>query len=383
MNATRDFAKTMDDEQAREVLAHGTRWPNAALGVMYRMPKEVDEETLGILKNLDAEIGDLADPAAMRLKVGIVAVLARSGDLASTAYLREVWKRDPERRQAVAMGLAQQPNKENWDYLVRSLPILDGAAAREVLTKLLAIDLAPEEPEYYRQVILRGLALGDNGAEDAIALLEYWIGEKQGEDGNWRAQLAAWQKWYSVQWPHRLEAKLPKESETSRWRYADLLRHLTSEEGRYGSAEHGGGVFKKAKCVTCHRFGSDGSDIGPELTTVSRRRMQKEILQAIVYPSHALPDKYLGETVVTREGREYSGVVTTGEPGQVVVDVRDGETVVIDADDVAKIRGEKSSPMPENLLDELTLKEIADLFAYLRSTPEQHVAEKPDDTTRE
>ena len=48
-----------------------------------------------------------------------------------------------------------------------------------------------------------------------------------------------------------------------------------------------------------------------------------------------------------------------------------------------EIKDEKSSPMPENLLDELTLKEIADLFAYLRSTPEQRVADKPDDSTRE
>lgn len=384
MNATRDFAKTMDDQQAREVLAQGARWPNAALGVMYRMPKVVDEETLKILKSLDAEIKDSVEPAAMRLKVGIVAVLARSGDPPSTAYLREIWKRDPDRRQAVAMGLAQQPDKENWDYLVRSLPILDGVAAREVLTSLRSINLAPDEPEYYRQVILRGLALGDQGAEDAIALLEYWNGEKQGEGGgNWRSELAAWQKWYKDKWPDRLEAELPKESETSRWRYEELLRHLTSEEGQHGSAEHGSVIFEKARCVACHRFGSDGGGVGPELTAIRRLRMNKEILRSILCPSHAVRDKYFEQTVVTRQGHRYSGIVGSGESDQITIAGRDGKAVVVNANDVAEVRQEKRSPMPDGLLDELTLEEITDLFAYLRSTPEQHVAEKPDGTTRD
>jgi len=384
MNATRDFARTMNDEQSREVLAQGVRWPNAALGVLYRMPKQVDGETLDILKDLDEKVRDSNDPAARRLKVGIVAVLARSGDLPSMAYLREIWERDPERRQAVAMGLAQQPNKENWDYLMRSLPILDGVAAREVLTKLRSINLAPEEPEYYRQVILQGLALGNHGAEDAIGLLEYWIGEKQGEgEGNWQDQLAAWQKWYSERWPDRLEAKLPKEAETSRWRYAELHRHLTSEEGRFGSAEHGSAIFEKARCVTCHRFGDDGGEVGPELTNVNRRRMRKEILRSVLNPSHGLQAKYAADMVVTRQGRTYLGEVTNGEPGQIIVHGRDGETTVVDQNDIAEIITGKTSPMPEGLLEELTLKEIADLFAYLSSRPEQHIAEKPGETTKE
>ena len=94
-------------------------------------------------------------------------------------------------------------------------------------------------------------------------------------------------------------------------------------------------------------------------------------------------ENHFEETVVTRQGHKYAGIVTSGESGQIIVKGRDGKTVVVNANDVAEIRNGKESPMPEGLLDELTLKEIANLFAYLRTTPEQHVAEKPDDTTRE
>src|SRR5205814_774529 len=108
----------------------------------------------------------------------IVAVLARSGDEASLAHLREIWDKDPERRQAVAMGLAQSPEGDNWPYLLRSLTLLEGKAAQEVLARLRTVEQAPEEPEYYRQVILRGLLLKDQGADTAIELLEFWTGEK-------------------------------------------------------------------------------------------------------------------------------------------------------------------------------------------------------------
>ena len=36
----------------------------------------------------------------------------------------------------MAMALAQQPDGENWPLLVRSLAIVEGAAAQEILLKL-------------------------------------------------------------------------------------------------------------------------------------------------------------------------------------------------------------------------------------------------------
>src|SRR5690606_11080572 len=136
------------------------------------------------------------------LKTGIVAVLARSGDAASMSLLREMWQRAPERRPTVAMGLAQQPDGENWSYLVRSLPVLEGAAAREVLVRLAQVDRAPEEPEHFRQAILRGLTLKEAGAVQAVALVEHWTSESLTEaDQPWEDRLATLQQWFATQYP--------------------------------------------------------------------------------------------------------------------------------------------------------------------------------------
>src|SRR4029078_4156694 len=109
-----------------------------------------------LAKKLDGE-------AAKRLRIGICAVLGASGDSRSAEYLRELFESEPDRRVPIAIGLAQQPDGENWPYLVRALSIVEGSAAQEVLTRLAQVDRAPEDPEAFRQVILRGLILHGDG----------------------------------------------------------------------------------------------------------------------------------------------------------------------------------------------------------------------------
>jgi glucose/arabinose dehydrogenase len=130
LGATRDFCKSLTEEESMLVLAKGAEWPNAALGALYRVPEQLDEEMLATIVKLDGELADKEGDSFQRLKVGLVAVLARSGQDDAFAYLRKIWEQDPERRQPVAIGLAQAPEGDNWSYLVRSLPSLEPAAAR-------------------------------------------------------------------------------------------------------------------------------------------------------------------------------------------------------------------------------------------------------------
>ena len=97
----------------------------------------------------------------------------------------KIWDESPERRQAAALGLAQQPGGENWTYLLKTLPILEPAAAREICAKLTEVDQAPAEAG--------ALSAGDPARpEDAArrsrrrrtrprtrsACLQFWTGEE-------------------------------------------------------------------------------------------------------------------------------------------------------------------------------------------------------------
>src|SRR4051794_8529124 len=156
-----------------------------------------------MLASLDRKLAALKGDSIQRLQVGILAVLARSGDEASMAYLRKAFDEFPERRQAATLGLAQQPGGENWPYLLRSLSSLEPAAAREICAKLTEVDQAPQEPEYYRQAILLGLKMRkkdpekDDAAANAIGLLQYWTDQELAADQSEDKQLVAWQKWFT------------------------------------------------------------------------------------------------------------------------------------------------------------------------------------------
>lgn len=376
VNVTRDFGKTLSEDESRQVLARGADWPNAALGALYKVPEKVDEATLTTLKELDRRLASRSGDTIHRLRVGIVAVLARSGDEASCKHLREIWEQDPERRQAVAMGLAQSPEGENWRYLLRSLTLLEGKAAQEVLVKLRTVEQAPEEPEYYRQVILRGLTLKD-GADAATGLLEFWTGEtpySAVEDSP--AKLAAWQKWYAEKYPDRPEAVLPTAPADNKWKLAELMQYLNGEEGAKGTAERGFEVYKRAQCNKCHRFGELGEPLGPDLTSLSKRFTKREILESILFPSHVISDQYASKTVVTKGGLKYTGIVAPGGAGETIVLLDTGKKVVVDADEIEETLPSKTSAMPAGLLNPLTQQEIADLFAYLGASPKE-VASKP------
>jgi putative heme-binding domain-containing protein len=378
MNVARDFAKSLDGEDSLLVLEHGAEWPTAAMGALYKLPPQLDDGLFAMLSKLDREIADRTGDPEQRLKVGIIAVLARSADEKSLAYLREIWQRDPERRTAAAMGMAQSPGGENWPFLVRSLPVLDGGVAREVLVKLLTVDQAPEDPEFVRQVILRGLTLKENGAKDAIELLEYWTGVKPSSDGDsWDKALAAWQKWFAETYPDRLPAKLPEPAKESKWAFAELLEYLGGSEAAKGTAEKGAAAFVKADCIKCHRFGDKGESMGPDLTSISRRFMKKEILESLVYPSHVISDQYASKTVVTSSGRKLTGIVAAGSQGEIIVLQPNGEKVSVIESDIDEIVASKISAMPEGLLDKLTLEEIADLFVYLTTTPTANLTRRP------
>lgn len=369
-NATRDYVSAFTPEEQLETLRRGRNWPNAALTALSKLPDNPGPEVMNDLVALDRGLRGIDGEAAARLGVGIIAVLGRSRDPGAMAYLREIYGQQPARRQEVAMGLAQDPAGENWPVLISALPIVEGAAAQEVLLHLATAEQVPEKPEPLRQVILCGLKLKQNGGHHAVQLLERWTGKKLSkEDDKWDVALAAWQGWFGQQFPDQPPATLPEDTAANKWTFEDLQKFLASDEGSRGSADRGSLVFEKAQCVKCHKYGARGEGIGPDLTSVSRRFQRKEILESVLYPSQVISDQYGSKTVVTNDGLTYAGIVGAAGEGSIVVLQSNGEKKVLAEAEIAEIAPNPKSAMPEGLFNDLTLEEIADLMAYLSEPP--------------
>ncbi len=349
---------------------------------LFVYPDKLSAADLQTLRNLDQEIDrpGFDGEQYKRLRTGIVAMFSQNGDPDSMAYLREIWVRSPERRQAVALGLAQKPNDENWDYLIRSLPVLESYAVAEVLNALRKVPQATNDPQALREVILHGLNMEQNqqSPQPAVQLLKYWTGEDFADQGDLHP-LHPWQEWYAAQFPDLPEAKLPELEQASPWNMETLFEYFLSSDGRKGNLEHGQAAYEKAQCAACHRMGSLGKAIGPDLTSLANRFTRKEDIESILYPSHVISDQYRTQRVLTTDGRVLTGIVSKSSDGSLIVRDSELNEHLVAEQDVDDIQPSKTSIMPGGLLDNLTAAEIRDLMTFMGFVPVDHqqVAETP------
>jgi len=311
-----------------------------------------------------------------RLRTGIVAMLATASDAESGEYLRSLWRSEPEHRPVIAMALAQNPEGDNWDYLVRSLGVLDGQSADDVVKALKSVRVATDDPMAIRQLILLGLRADKEGAnfENVEQLLEHWTGMQRPEAS--ASSMRPWQKWYAKAHSDREPAELPNVEE-SRWDFDQLVKFLDSDDGKFGDPSIGRHLYAKAKCASCHKYNDHGDSIGPTLTGMGRRYSKRQIIESILYPAHVVSDQYASKKVLTRDGRVLVGMVSQKSDG--AIDLRDANNrvVSIDEKDIDQILPSNSSIMPSGLLDNLSLQEISDLMSYMGVIPKLEVAEKP------
>jgi putative heme-binding domain-containing protein len=370
----RDFFANLTLDERKELIATGENYPTSALSVLAKLPENPGQEMLKEIRDLDKRLdGKMGEPIA-RLRVGIVAVLGRSGESESLAYLRGLYIHQPERRAPVAMSLTQHPEGDDWAILVDSLRTVDGDTAREILGALAHVDRQPDKSEPYRNAILLGLRLQANGGELVTQLLEKWVGQiPYKADAPLNEQLATWQNWYATTFPNERPAELPKESTQNKWSYDELLSFLDSKEGKAGSPSRGAQVFHDALCMNCHRFNGKGERIGPDLSTVSQRFTRKEVLESIIFPNQVVSDQYASK-VVTANGKTYTGIAVKNADGGMTVLQSDGRKAELAAGDIEDVQPSKLSTMPEGLANRLSLEQIADLFAFLMNAPESSVA---------
>jgi putative heme-binding domain-containing protein len=280
------------------------------------------------------------------------------------------------------MSLTQHPDDESWLVLVDALRTVEGEAAREIVSALTKVNKRPETSEPYRNTILLGLRLKENGGDLVAELMEKWVGEvPYTADVPLDKKLAAWQSWYATTFPNERPAELPKESQPNKWSYEELLAYLETPEGKAGSPNRGAQVFHDAQCVNCHRFNGKGESVGPDLTSVSQRFQRKEILESIVYPNQVVSDQYASQ-IVTSGGKTYTGIVAKNPNGSMTVLQSDGRKVELNSADVDDVQPSKVSAMPEGLANRLSLEQIGDLFAYLMRAPEPSVAGRPAPSVR-
>lgn len=137
-----------------------------------------------------------------------------------------------------------------------------------------------------------------------------------------------------------------------------------------GNITRGQAVFNstKATCYSCHAIGYMGGRIGPDLTRIGQVRSERDLLEAILYPSASFARGYEPVVVRTRAGEVHTGVLRNNELPDEIVLATERDEVRIPRRDIVEMQPGTVSLMPQGLVDQLTQQELADLLAFLKAT---------------
>ena len=137
-----------------------------------------------------------------------------------------------------------------------------------------------------------------------------------------------------------------------------------------GSIVRGHAVFysSKATCSACHRLGYAGGTTGPDLTHVGQTRTERDLLEAILYPSLSFVRSYEPMQIVTQDGKTLNGVIRDETAQEFVVTTGPDQIVRLPRTEVDEMKPSTVSIMPAGLEKQLTAQELADLVAFLKSS---------------
>lgn len=136
-----------------------------------------------------------------------------------------------------------------------------------------------------------------------------------------------------------------------------------------GDVRRGQLVFNssKAACSTCHAIGYKGGRVGPDLTRIGRIRTERDLLESIAFPSASFVQSFEPMTVLTKDGRVFSGLVRRDGAEEIVLATSATDEARIARSDVEEIKPGTVSVMPAGLDQQLSKEELADLVSFLKA----------------
>jgi len=287
-----------------------------------------------VLENADDEKTSLAE---RRAAIQFMGSLPWS-QTAST-YASLLTPQVSQELQALALSsLTSAPEPAIADFLIQSWKTFTPALRQQILTLLLS---RSDRSEKLLDAMERGdIQRGEIDSKNSLALLNH-------------PQVAI----------RTRAARLLKNDISS-----DRARIVASYQPALelsGHVDNGKQVYLQ-KCALCHRVGTAGFQVGPDLNSV-QNRTPADLLIAILDPSRESQANFLSYSVATENGQVYSGIISAESAGSLTLRRAEAQEDVILRDQIDLITSSGKSLMPEGLEKELNPQQVADVIAYIQS----------------
>jgi putative heme-binding domain-containing protein len=127
----------------------------------------------------------------------------------------------------------------------------------------------------------------------------------------------------------------------------------------------GARVFEK-NCAICHQIANKGAKIGPQLDGIGIRGLDR-LLEDIIDPSRNVDQAFRLTTLGLSNGQIVSGLLLREEGQVLVLADAQGKELRVPQSTVEDRTLSQLSPMPANLLDQISEGDFYHLLAYLLS----------------
>lgn len=121
----------------------------------------------------------------------------------------------------------------------------------------------------------------------------------------------------------------------------------------------------KALCSKCHSVNGKGGRIGPALDRIASRRSPRYIMESILQPSKDIDPQYEAVQVVTNDGNVIKGLRINETNFSLQLREENGRFHSFAKRDLENFQVLETSLMPANQAEQLTVKQLHDLFAFL------------------
>lgn len=150
---------------------------------------------------------------------------------------------------------------------------------------------------------------------------------------------------------------------------ADVVTAYAPALKQKGDAVRGLVVFQKT-CIACHKRGKTGSsDLGPDLATVTDHPTEK-LLANILDPNLDIQPGYHAYNCQLKNGDQLFGLISSETASGITLKQLDGKVRPLLRAEIASLVSANVSLMPEGLESAITVEEMADLIAFLKTKGE-------------
>lgn len=146
----------------------------------------------------------------------------------------------------------------------------------------------------------------------------------------------------------------------------DVLEQFRPALSLKGDAARGKTVA--LRCIGCHQVDGTGLQIGPDLKSVASHPAEK-LLTNIIDPSLDVQPGYFAFNAKLKDGSELYGLITAETGNSVSFKLPDGSTKLVTRGDIAELKSTGQSLMPAGLEAGMSAQDMADLIAWLKSSP--------------